>query len=164
MVMGVCSGSIPWLTMMVLHKKSKLLQMVDDSMGIFHTHAIAGMLGGILTGLFANPHLCKLFYAKYGDYVGLFYGLHDGRYRTGFRQMGIQLIGILFVISLNVVVTSLVCLLVQLIVPLRMSEEEMEVGDEAIHGEEAYAIWGKGDRAENAKGPIDDMDMYYSPK
>ncbi|KAM7493178.1 hypothetical protein LguiB_027787 [Lonicera macranthoides] len=164
-VMGVCSGSIPWLTMMVLHKKSRLLQMVDDTMGIFHTHAIAGMLGGILTGLFADPHLCFLFYAKYGDYVGLFYGLHDGRYGKGFRQMGIQLIGILFVISLNVVVTSLVCLLVQLIVPLRMSEEAMEVGDEAIHGEEAYAIWGNGDSAENVKGSaIDDMDVHYSPK
>ena len=68
-------------------------------------------------------------------------------------------------ISLNVAITILVCLLVQLIVPLRMSEEDMEVGDEAIHGEEAYAIWGQGDRAENVKGSaIDDMDVYYSPK
>ena len=41
--------------------------------------------------------------------------------------------------------------MVQLVVPLRMSEEDMEIGDEAAHGEEAYAIWGQGDRLENSR-------------
>ncbi|PNX63516.1 ammonium transporter 3 member 1-like protein [Trifolium pratense] len=31
-----------------------------------------------------------------------------------------------------------------------MSEEDMEIGDEAAHGEEAYAIWGQGDKLENS--------------
>ncbi|XP_051129896.1 ammonium transporter 2 member 5-like [Andrographis paniculata] len=150
-IMGVCSGSIPWFTMMVVHKKSVLLQKVDDTMAVFHTHAVAGTLGGILTGLFANPKLCYLFYGKYGHYVGLFYGFQMKQVRKGFRQIGIQLIGILFVVSINIVITSLVCLVVKLIVPLRMTEEDMEVGDEAAHGEEAYAIWGQGDRNENSR-------------
>ncbi|WOG84038.1 hypothetical protein DCAR_0103218 [Daucus carota subsp. sativus] len=145
-VMGLCSGSIPWFTMMVVHKRSGLLQKVDDTMAVFHTHAIAGCLGGILTGLFADPHLCYLFYGSYKQYVGLFYGFQSGLTHDGIRQIGIQLLGILFVVGVNVIITSIVCLVIQLIVPLRMSDEDMEIGDEAAHGEEAYAIWGQGDR------------------
>ncbi|KDP33622.1 hypothetical protein JCGZ_07193 [Jatropha curcas] len=149
-IMGICSGSIPWFTMMVVHKKSELLQKVDDTMAVLHTHAIAGSLGGILTGLFAEPKLCSLFYATYGKYVGLFYGFQIPQVHNGFRQIGIQLLGIIFVILINVIVTSIICLLIQLVVPLRMSDEDMEIGDEAVHGEEAYAIWGSGDKHENS--------------
>lgn len=145
--MGVCSGSIPWFTMMVVHKRSKLLQKVDDTMAVLHTHAIAGSLGGILTGLFAEPRLSYLFYGKYAKYVGLFYGFQA---KTGIRQVGVQLLGIIFVVVVNVISTSLICLLIRLVVPLRMSEEDMEIGDEAAHGEEAYAIWGQGDKLDNS--------------
>ncbi|KAI3442133.1 Ammonium transporter [Psidium guajava] len=141
-IMGVCSGSIPWFTMMVVHKKFELLQKVDDTMAVFHTHAVAGSLGGILTGLFAEPKLNHLFYTADNEkYIGLFYGFKTGRVRAGFTQIGVQLLGILFIVALNVVATSLICLAVQYLVPLRMSEEEMEVGDEAVHGEEAYSLW-----------------------
>nr|TKR71337.1 hypothetical protein D5086_0000302480 [Populus alba] len=61
-LMGIVSGSVPWYTMMILHKKVKFLRLVDDPIAIFHTHAIAGGLGGILTGFFAVPKLCRLFY------------------------------------------------------------------------------------------------------
>ncbi len=59
--MGICAGSIPWFTMMVVHKRWSLLQKVDDTLGVFHTHAVAGFLGGSLTGLFAEPTLCNYF-------------------------------------------------------------------------------------------------------
>ena len=150
LIMGLFSGSIPWFTMMVIHKRSKLLQKVDDTMAVLHTHAIAGSLGGILTGLFAEPKLNSLFYGVYNKYVGLFYGIQMNMASTGLRQIGIQLVGILFVIFVNVVSTSLICLFIRLFVPLRMSEEDMEIGDEAAHGEEAYAIWGQGDKHENS--------------
>ncbi|KAM1134456.1 hypothetical protein ACFX15_042822 [Malus domestica] len=150
-IMGIFSGSIPWFTMMVVHKRSLLLQKVDDTMAVLHTHAIAGALGGILTGLFAHPRLSFLFYTKYGQYVGLFYGFHMGEVSTGFRQVGIQLLGIFYVVTLNVVVTSIICLVIQSIMPLRMSTEDMEIGDEAAHGEEAYAIWGQGEKLGNSK-------------
>nr|GEZ96890.1 ammonium transporter 3 member 1-like [Tanacetum cinerariifolium]GEZ96915.1 ammonium transporter 3 member 1-like [Tanacetum cinerariifolium] len=153
-LMGLFSGSIPWFTMMVVHKKSELLQKVDDTMAVLHTHAIAGILGGILTGLFSEPYLCELFYGHPTKNMGLLVGFNHGSsesVRRGFRQMGIQILGIIFVVTLNIVMTSLVCLFVQLIVPLRMSDEDMEVGDEAAHGEEAYAIWGQGERLENSR-------------
>ncbi|XP_010908455.1 ammonium transporter 2 member 5 [Elaeis guineensis] len=151
-IMGILSGSIPWYTMMILHKNIQFLKQVDDTMAIFHTHAIAGSLGGILTGLFAEPHLNKIFYDSDEDYhIGLFYGLTDGRASDGFRQLGIQLAGILFIISVNVTMTTIICLVIRLIVPLRLSEEDLQTGDDAIHGEEAYALWGDGEKFENTK-------------
>ncbi|KAL3745382.1 hypothetical protein ACJRO7_014481 [Eucalyptus globulus] len=149
-IMGLCSGSIPWFSMMVVHKKLELLQKVDDTMAVFHTHAVAGSLGGILTGLFAEPRLNRLFYPPPTDmYIGLFYGFQTGRVHAGFRQIGVQLLGIVFIVTLNVVATSLICLAVRFVVPLRMSEEDMEIGDEAVHGEAAYVLW-EDDKATNA--------------
>lgn len=151
-IMGILSGSIPWFSMMVLHKKIWILKQVDDTMAVFHTHAVAGTLGGLLTGFFANPHLSRLFYLvdNYQHYIGLAYGFHDGRVGAGFKQMGIQILGVVFVVVLNVVVTSLICLLIRVVVPLRMSEEELSGGDDAVHGEEAYALWGDGEKFEKS--------------
>ncbi|KAJ1385534.1 Blood group Rhesus C/E/D polypeptide [Sesbania bispinosa] len=149
-LMGMMSGSIPWYTMMVLHKEIRVLKQVDDTMAIFHTHAVAGCLGGILAGFFADPKLCRLFYQvpDWQHYTGLAYGIMGGRAKAGFKQMGVQLLGIVFVILLNVTITSIVCLLVRMIVPLRLSEDELQIGDDAVHGEVAYALWGDGQKLE----------------
>ncbi|XXG76735.1 hypothetical protein AAC387_Pa08g1029 [Persea americana] len=160
-LMGVLSGSIPWYTMMVVHKKVTFLKQVDDTMAVFHTHAVAGTLGGILSGLFAEPKLNRLFYGDNPKYIGLFYGLQMGKTKEGFRQIAIQLAGILFIITLNVIVTSLICLLLRLVVPLRLSEEDMQAGDDAIHGEEAYALWGDGEKFESSKhNSVYDVEEY----
>ncbi|KAF6161803.1 hypothetical protein GIB67_008564 [Kingdonia uniflora] len=152
-LMGVMSGSIPWFSMMVLHKKIALLKQVDDTMAVFHTHAVAGSLGGILTGIFAEPKLNRLFYQvdDWEKYIGLAYGLNSGRTSAGFHQMGVQLGGILFIIVLNIVTTSLICLFIRLIMPLRLSDKELEVGDDVVHGEEAYSLWGDGEIFDNTK-------------
>ncbi|KAL2238819.1 ammonium transporter 3 member 1-like [Sesamum indicum] len=151
-IMGLLSGSIPWFTMMVLHKKIRILKQVDDTMAVFHTHAVAGTLGGLLTGFFANPKLSRLFYLvdTWEHYIGLAYGIHAGRVGAGFKQMGIQILGVVFIIGLNVFVTSLICLFIRLVVPLKLSEEELNGGDDAVHGEEAYALWGDGEKFEKS--------------
>jgi ammonium transporter, Amt family len=107
MVMGVVAGSVPWYTMMILHKRSSVLRNVDDTLGV--------------AGLFAEPTLCDLFLPVTNS-RGAFYG--DGA---------------LFVVGWNVAVTSVICVAVNAVVPLRMSEGELEVG------EEAYALWGDGE-------------------
>ncbi|KAF5191109.1 Ammonium transporter [Thalictrum thalictroides] len=150
-IMGISSGSIPWYTMMVLHKKIWFLKQVDDTMAVFHTHAVAGSLGGILTGFFAEPRLNRLFYADPTHYIGLVYGLVNNRVGDGLRQMGLQIGGIVFIVVLNMVMTSLICLLVRVVVPLRLSDEDMQIGDDAIHGEEAYALWGDGEKLETSR-------------
>ncbi|TVU45019.1 hypothetical protein EJB05_04488, partial [Eragrostis curvula] len=150
MLMGALSGSVPWLTMMVLHKRSRLLTRVDDTLAVIHTHGVAGSLGGVLTGVLAEPRLTRLFFGDDPRYVGLAYAIKDGRAAAGLRQVGMQLAGIAFVVALNVVVTSIVCLLVGMLVPLRLSEEQLAAGDDAIHGEDAYAVWGDGETYEQS--------------
>ncbi|KAI3837943.1 hypothetical protein MKX03_037010 [Papaver bracteatum] len=137
LIMGILSGFIPWFTMMILHKRSKLLQKFDDTLGMFHTHAVAGLLGGICMGIFAEPKLSRLFFPVPGS-RGLTYGGHGG------MKLLKQIVVVAFIIGLNVVVTSIICLAIRVVIPLRMSEEQLLVGDDAVHGEEAYALWGDG--------------------
>jgi len=160
--MGILSGSIPWYSMMVLHKKIWLLKQVDDTMAVFHTHAVAGSLGGILAGFFANPKLNRIFYMvnDWQHYIGLAYGLQNGRTAAGLKQMGVQLLGILFVVVLNVFVTSAICLLIRLVVPLRLTDEELQTGDDAIHGEEAYALWGDGEKYESKHSSLHGVEEF----
>ncbi|CAN1122250.1 Ammonium transporter 2 member 3 [Linum perenne] len=141
-LMGVLSGSIPWYTMMVLHKRWTFFQTVDDTLAVFHTHAVAGVMGGILSGLFAKPKLLRIMYPSSTYGTGLFYSLSDGRNTDGLKQMGCQLAGAGFITLWNVVMTSLICIVIGKIINLRMKEEDLEIGDDAVHGEEAYALWG----------------------
>ena len=57
---GALSGSIPWVTMNILGK-TKIMKQVDDTLGIFHTHMVAGFLGGFCVGLFATVEGCASF-------------------------------------------------------------------------------------------------------
>lgn len=140
--MGVASGSIPWFTMMIVHKRSRILQKVDDTLGVFHTHAVAGTLGGALTGLFAEPVLCSLFLPVTNS-KGAFYRGPGG------VQFLKQLVGAGFIIGWNIVATTIILLVIKLVIPLRMPDEELLIGDDAVHGEEAYALWGDGEKYDN---------------
>ncbi|XP_010930829.1 ammonium transporter 3 member 1 [Elaeis guineensis] len=138
-VMGILSGSIPWFTMMVVHKRWTLLQKVDDTLGVFHTHAVAGFLGGTTTGLFAEPTLCSLFLPVTNSRGAVYGG-------SGGVQFLKQIVGAGFIMGWNVVVTTIICVVIRLVMPLRMSEEQLTIGDDAVHGEEAYALWGDGEK------------------
>jgi Amt family ammonium transporter len=74
--------------------------------------------------------------------------------------MGVQLLGILFVVVLNVFVTSAICLLIRLVVPLRLTDEELQTGDDAIHGEEAYALWGDGEKYESKHNSLHGVEEF----
>ncbi|GER37941.1 ammonium transporter [Striga asiatica] len=151
-VYGVLSGSIPWYSMMILHKKSTLLQKVDDTLAVFYTHAVAGILGGLLTGLFAHPTLCSML-LPVTNTRGAFYG--------GGILFVKQLVAALFIIGWNFVATSVILLVIRLLMPLRMPEDQLMIGDDAVHGEEAYALWGDGEKFDAAKhgwhNPADEM-------
>lgn len=136
--MGLLSGSIPWFTMMILHKKSALLQKVDDTLAVFHTHAIAGTLGGILTGILTVPELASIDLPVTGI-KGFAYG-------GSFNQVLKQIVGALFIIVWNIVVTAAILISISWFIPLRMPDDQLMIGDDAAHGEEAYALWGDGEK------------------
>lgn len=58
---GLASGSIPWLSMNIMGKKIRYFQKIDDTLGIFHTHCVAGFVGGFCAGLFATIEGCAAF-------------------------------------------------------------------------------------------------------
>src|SRR3981081_2659644 len=55
-IIGIAAGIIPWLSMNRL-QKTRLMMKVDDTLGVFSTHAVAGLSGGLLVGIFANPNM-----------------------------------------------------------------------------------------------------------
>jgi len=126
-IIGFLSGSIPWVSMNILGK-TKYFAMVDDTLGVFHTHAVAGFVGGMCAGIFAEARGTAAF--------GLTSG--GGGIQGNGKQVWLQLVGALFIIALNIVMTSIIMNVIKLIVPLRMTEEQLLIGDDAIHGEEAY--------------------------
>ncbi|KAJ4978535.1 hypothetical protein NE237_009315 [Protea cynaroides] len=142
-VMGILSGSIPWFTMMILHCPL-LLQKSDDTLGVLHTHAVAGLLGGVLARLLAEPVLSNLILPETGS-RGAFYGKRRG------MQLIKQVVAALFVIGWNVVSTKMILLAIHLFILLRMPEEELMIGDDAVRGEEAYALWGDGEKYDAIK-------------
>ena len=59
-------------------------------------------------------------------------------------------------------IASEVMFFVGFCMPLRMSEEHLLVGDDAEHGEEAYALWGDGERFDTRQPAIElDMDPMH---
>nr|AGM18800.1 high-affinity ammonium transporter [Graphis scripta] len=131
-LLAVGSGSVPWLTMNIVHKKLHLERYFDDTLGIFHTHFVAAIVGGCGTGIFATGQGVAAFAL---DVPG---GAVDG---NG-RQVGLQIAGALFIIGWNLVWTSLILLFIKYVlrVPLRMKEEDLLIGDMAVHGEEPYVF------------------------
>ena len=105
----------------------------DDAMGVVYTHGIAGLTGGLLVGFFANPDVID--YIGSGgtssvSYRGLIYG-HPW-------LVMLQLMTALTIIGWDGIVTFILLKIVGVFVPLRYTDEELELGDVAVHDEEVY--------------------------
>ena len=137
---GVVAGIIPWLAMNKL-QKTKFMMKVDDTLSVFSTHGVAGLTGGLMVGLLANPDM--LMYigtdkdAPGVSVTGLLYGNPS--------QVWIQVAGAAFIIAYNAIATYIILKVIGFIVPLRMDEATLKVGDDAVHGETAYAIGIEGE-------------------
>ncbi|HUE19596.1 MAG TPA: ammonium transporter, partial [Stellaceae bacterium] len=140
MAIGVCAGIIPWFSMNKL-QKTKLMLKVDDTLSVFSTHGVAGLMGGLLVGVFANPDMLQYIGtdkdAPGVSVTGLLYG--------NAPQLLLQLEGAAFIIVFNVIATFIILKIISFITPLRMDEATLKVGDDAVHGETAYAIGTDGD-------------------
>jgi len=139
-IIGVCAGIIPWLAMNKL-QKTKVMQKVDDTLSVFSTHGCAGLMGGLLTGILANPAMLEYIGtdkdAPGVNITGWIYG--------NFHQVVLQAEGAAFIIVYNAVATFIILKVISFITPLRMDEAKLKVGDDAVHGETAYAIGAEGE-------------------
>ena len=132
LIIGVCAGIIPWLSANKL-QTSALMNKVDDTLSVFSTHGVAGLMGGLLTGVLANPDML-LYIGTEKDAPGI---NATGWYYGNFTQFKYQAIAALFIIVFNAIMTFVILKVIGMIVPLRMDEKTLQIGDMAIHGEEA---------------------------
>ena len=96
----------------------------DDSLDAFGVHGIGGIVGALLTGLFVAQGLGGQ-------------GLAEGM--TIAKQLGVQLIGIVFTVVYCGVMSAIILKIVDAIVGLRVSEDEENQGlDLALHDEQGY--------------------------
>jgi ammonium transporter len=123
-IMGIAAGSIPWLALNKLEPKLH----VDDTLGVFSSHGIAGIVGGLLTGLFADPNV-----AQFVDP-----GLRGAIYGNPYQLM-IQAVAAVVVVAYDFGVTYGLLKLIGSFIPLREKPEVLERGDTQMHGEIAYA-------------------------
>ena len=76
-LIGVIDSAIVWVAWMYLPKHVWPFNKVDDALGVVYTHGIAGLFGGLMVGLFADPKMIEYLGVGNGSSVsgpGLFYG------------------------------------------------------------------------------------------
>jgi Amt family ammonium transporter len=123
-VIGVIASTMVYFALNYLSRMAPF-RNVDDTLGVVYTHGFAGLAGGLLVGIFANSAMAETVLA----------GTISG---GGLHLLGWQALTALWVIGFSAAGTYVLLKLIALVVPLRMTEEEMETGDIAVHGHEVY--------------------------
>jgi Amt family ammonium transporter len=99
----------------------------DDSLDVWGVHGIAGIVGAILTGVFASTALGGAGYPSEGVTMG--------------HQVWVQLLSVLTTLIYGGVVSLVLLYLVKLIMGVRVSEEQETEGlDIALHEERGYIL------------------------
>ena len=122
-----CIGGISSLICygMVAYIKPKL--KYDDSLDAFGVHGIGGIVGSILTGVFATQTITGI-----DGVQGALYG--------DWNQLWIQVIATVVSIAYSAICTFLLFLIVNKIIGLRVTKEDESIGlDISQHGEFAYS-------------------------
>ncbi|MBB3283527.1 ammonium transporter [Mitsuaria sp. BK037] len=113
----------------------KKLLGADDSLDVFGVHGVGGIVGALLTGVFNSPSLGGP--SLVGDWVTASMVTADA-YSIG-SQVLTQLKAVVLTIVWSGVVSVIAFKIVDLVIGLRVSEEEEREGlDISSHGETAY--------------------------
>lgn len=123
LVIGIVSGAICFLA----STKLKRTLGYDDSLDVFGVHCIGGIVGAILTGVFAFPS------------AGGVWSPAEGA--TMASQVWVQTKGVLFTLVYTGVLSFILLKIVDVIVGLRVTTEQEEEGlDLSLHDERGYNL------------------------
>jgi Amt family ammonium transporter len=155
-VNGMICGLVVWVAWNYLSKVPPFSR-VDDALGVVYTHGIAGFMGGMLLGIFGDPNMIEygcgnltasgqVFATSQAAYltpsktcVGAPFGVNGLMYTGSAHQLWEQFRAAIWVIFWSALVTFILMKLIGLVLGgARYSDEILEVGDLAIHGEEAF--------------------------
>jgi len=121
---GLLAGALcGWL---VIRKSKKQRRFMDDALDVGRVHLVGGAFGALLIGLFGDAHVAGI--------NGLFNG-------GGFSLLTKQAETVGIVIAFSFTVSLALAYAINRFWPMRMTEEQQEVGmDLHIHDEPAYEI------------------------
>jgi len=120
LVLGLIAGVICFFSATRLKHKLGY----DDSLDVFGVHAIAGIVGALLTGPLASP--------KLGGF---------GTVESLFGQLWIQAKGVGFTVVWSAVLSLVILKLIDWTLGLRVDDEQEQVGlDISLHEEKAYNL------------------------
>jgi len=103
---------------------------LDDTLDVFPCHGVGGMVGMLLTGVFANHSV--------NSAVGLDGTSNHQGLLYGGDLFGKQFIGMAIVVTYSFVVSFVIFKFIDFILPLRVSVEEEEMGLDASQHDENY--------------------------
>jgi len=107
---------------------------IDDALDVFACHGVAGILGALLTGVFAT---------KTVNPAGA-----DGLLAGNAMQLGVQELAVAATMALSATLTAGIIVTLRAMMPLRASLGDELVGlDATEHGEEAYHTGDIGELA-----------------
>ncbi len=137
-LVGLIATGIVWLAWNYL-SRVRPFSRVDDALGVVYTHGIAGLVGGLLVGILADPGMVQ--YGVTGRHfkgAGSF-SVGGWFYTHSFHQLWEQFLAALWIIGWTAVGTTIVFTLVKFLLGgLRETDEVLSLGDVAIHEEEAF--------------------------
>jgi ammonium transporter, Amt family len=133
LAIGVCAALASYGAMQLRARTS-----VDDTLDVFACHGVAGIVGALLTGVFAS----KAVNAAGAD--GLFAG-------GGFHQLGVQAVAVLVTMILSGGLTAGILVAIRALLGVRGSiTDELTGMDSSEHGEEAYHAGDLGEMGGSA--------------
>ncbi|WP_109513322.1 ammonium transporter [Pseudomonas ovata] len=120
LVIGLVSGVVCFFCATSLKRKLGY----DDSLDAFGVHGVGGIVGAILTGVFAAPAL-----GGFGTVTDIG------------TQVWVQFKGVAFTVVYTAIVTYIILKVLDVVIGLRVNEEEEAVGlDLAQHNERGYNL------------------------
>jgi Amt family ammonium transporter len=137
-IIGVVASAVVWVAWYTLPKYVWPFNKVDDALGVIYTHGIAGLLGGLLVGVLADPNVLEYPAAPGGaafSGAGWIWGHHP-------HQLLVQFLAALTIIVWDGAITAVIWMVIKYVlrIKLRLPDDQLEIGDVAVHGEEAYPI------------------------
>jgi Amt family ammonium transporter len=143
---GAICCAVVWVAWNYL-SKVRPFSKVDDALGVVYTHGIAGFMGGMLLGIFGDPNMIEYpcgvahvpaTYAPSSTACAPF-SVSGLMYTGSAHQLWEQFRAAIFVIIWSALITFLIMWLIKLVLRgARYKDDTLEVGDLAIHGEEAF--------------------------
>lgn len=122
LVIGVSAGIVCFFATSFIKQKLK----IDDSLDVFPVHGVGGILGTLLAGIFVSAGLGGVGFAE---------GMNMG------AQLGVQLTGVIVTIVFTAVATFVSLKIVDMLLGLRVTDEEETEGlDINQHDERGYIL------------------------